>query len=234
MRLSVVIPLYNEEEMIPSLIQRVKEACQPYKPFEVICINDGSTDNTLELLKKEKPSFPELKIVKFKKNAGQTDGFAAGFKVASGEIIVTLDGDLQNPPEAIPLLMEAIKDADVVSGWRYDRQDNIFRKFATFFANGFKLMFINDGIHDNSCALKAYRKNTVKDLIIFKRLHSFFPTLIFINGYRIKEIKVPHCKRMLGKSKYNVYGLAIPNFINLLGVKWMQLRKLDYEIEQIL
>lgn len=234
MKTSIVIPIYNERESIPSLIQRLKPACHTLAPFEIICIDDGSTDGSLEVLLHEKQSCPEMKIIKFEANSGKSAALTAGFKEAKGEIVVILDADLQNPPEFIPALVEKIAQADAVFGWRFDRKDSIAKKWASRFANRFRSFFLKDHSHDSACALNAFRREFLHDLPMFKGMHRFFPALMRMKNARVVEVKVPHEKRLYGISKYGTFYRGIPAFFDLLAVLWMYKRKITYRIEKIL
>jgi len=199
--LSVVVPLYNEEGNVTELHKRIHEAVQKIgRPFEIIFIDDGSKDKTLEEAKKLSP----LKLIAFRKNFGQTAAFDAGFKAAKGEIIITLDGDLQNDPADIPLLLEKMAEGyDVVSGWRFKRQDPWSKKIPSRIANLLRKVLINDNIHDSGCSLKAYKRECFRDVDLFGEMHRFIPAILELEGYRVGEVKVSHHPRVHGVTKYN-------------------------------
>lgn len=199
--LSIVVPLYNEEGNVRALHQRILEAAQKVgKPFEIIFIDDGSRDGTLEAARGLSP----LKLIAFRKNFGQTAAFDAGFKAAKGEVIVTLDGDLQNDPADIPLLLDKMAEGfDVVSGWRYKRQDPWSKKIPSRIANLLRKILIHDDIHDSGCSLKAYRRECFKDVDLFGEMHRFIPAILQLEGYRVGEVKVSHHPRIHGVTKYN-------------------------------
>ena len=226
MKISIVIPVYNEQESIAPLFQRLKPACQACRPFEIICIDDGSTDGSLEALKREQASCPELKIIHFPSNGGKSAALAAGFKKAQGDIVVTLDADLQNPPEFIPTLIEKIADADAVIGWRVDRQDSPARKLASRFANAVRNFFLRDGAHDSACALNAFRRSFLQNFFVFKGMHRFFPALMRMQNARVVEVKVPHESRRFGRSKYRTFYRGISTFGDLLALIWFKKTKL--------
>jgi len=233
MNISIIIPVYNEKESLPLLFQRLKPVCRHYVPFEIICIDDGSTDGSFEILVHEKETCPELKIIKFQTNSGKSAALAAGFREAQGDIVVTLDADLQNPPQFIPTLIEEIANADAVIGWRFDRQDSVLRRFASRFANGFRNFFLHDHSHDSACALNAFRRSFLKDIPLFKGMHRFFPALMQMQGARVVEVKVPHEPRIYGKSKYGTFSRGIWAFWDLLAVIWLRKRRLTYRVEKI-
>ena len=205
--LSIVVPIYNEEESLPFLVNQLLEVLQPMKEtFELVLVNDGSSDNSAELIRKLSFDIPELVGVLLRKNYGQTAAMAAGFDISSGEIVVTLDGDLQNDPADIPLLVNKIRDGfDLVSGWRYRRQDAaISRKLPSKIANRLIGKVTGVRLNDYGCSLKAYRKEVLTDMRLYGELHRFLPVLANIEGARITEVKVNHRARQFGSSKYGI------------------------------
>lgn len=213
--LSIVVPLYNEEGNVGELHRRIHEAVQKIgRPFEIIFIDDGSTDRTLE----EAHDLSPLQLIQFRKNFGQTAAFDAGIKAATGEIIITLDGDLQNDPADIPLLLEKIDAGyDVVSGWRFQRKDSLMKRFFSRGANLLRSILVKDGIHDSGCSLKAYRRECFNDLDLFGEMHRFIPALLALDGFRVTEVKVSHHPRIHGVTKYN-WKRAIKGFVDMLFI----------------
>ena len=213
--ISVVVPLYNEEGNVTELHRRIKEACDALgKTYEIVFINDGSTDKTAE----EARGLSPLKFIEFRKNFGQTAAFDAGIKNASGEIIITMDGDLQNDPGDIGLLLtEMEKGYDVVSGWRFKRKDTFMKKFFSRGANMLRKILIQDKIHDSGCSLKAYRHECFKEVDLFGEMHRFMPALLEMQGYRVGEVKVSHHPRIHGKTKYN-WKRAIKGFVDMISI----------------
>ncbi len=213
--LSVVVPLYNEEGNVAELYRKIYEAVQKIgRPFEIIFIDDGSKDRTLEVAKKLSP----LKLIAFRKNFGQTAAFDAGFKEAKGEIIITLDGDLQNDPADIPLLLEKMTEGyDVVSGWRHKRQDPWSKKIPSRIANLLRKILIHDDIHDSGCSLKAYKRECFKDLDFFGEMHRFIPAILQLEGYRVGEVIVSHHPRIHGVTKYN-WKRGIKGFVDMISI----------------
>ncbi len=205
--LSIVVPIYNEEESLPFLVTQLLEILQSMEEtFELVLVNDGSSDNSAEVIRKLSFEIPELVGVLLRKNYGQTAAMAAGFDISSGEIVVTLDGDLQNDPADIPLLVNKIRDGfDLVSGWRYRRQDAaISRKLPSRIANRLIGKVTGVRLNDYGCSLKAYRKEVLTDMRLYGELHRFLPVLANIEGARITEVKVNHRARKFGSSKYGI------------------------------
>ena len=205
--LSVVVPLYNEEESLPHLVEQLLQALRPSgERFELVLVNDGSSDRTAEVLAQLSHGVPELVAVLLRKNYGQTAAMAAGFDVARGEVIISLDGDLQNDPADIPMLLAKLREGyDLVSGWRHQRQDAaIQRKLPSKIANRLIGRVTGVRLHDYGCSLKAYRREVLADLRLYGELHRFLPALAFIEGARITEVKVNHRARQYGSSKYGI------------------------------
>jgi glycosyltransferase involved in cell wall biosynthesis len=206
--LSVVVPLYNEEGSLPHLVAQLLAALQPLgRSFEIVLVDDGSRDGTAALLQDMAARTPELVAVLLRRNYGQTAAMAAGFDASRGEILVTLDGDLQNDPADIPLLLNQLEQGqlDLVSGWRHQRQDNtISRLLPSLLANLLIARVTGVKLHDYGCSLKAYRREVVADMNLYGELHRFLPALAFIEGARIGEVQVNHHPRRYGKSKYGI------------------------------
>ncbi len=205
--LSVVVPLYNEEESLPHLVEQLLDALRPSgERFELVLVNDGSSDRTAEVLEQLSHEVPELVAVLLRKNYGQTAAMAAGFDVAQGDVIVSLDGDLQNDPADIPMLLSKLREGyDLVSGWRHQRQDAALqRKLPSRIANRLIGRVTGVKLHDYGCSLKAYRQEVLADMRLYGELHRFLPALAFIEGARITEVKVNHRARQFGSSKYGI------------------------------
>ena len=205
--LSVVVPLFNEEESLPLLVERLLASLRPLGcPFELVLVDDGSSDRTAEVLRQQAQAVPELVAVLLRRNYGQTAAMAAGFDASSGRVIVTLDGDLQNDPADIPMLLEQLEQGfDLVSGWRHQRQDHaVSRLLPSKIANGLIARVTGVKLHDYGCSLKAYRRELVEDMNLYGELHRFLPALAFIEGARIAEVKVNHNARQFGQSKYGI------------------------------
>tara|TARA_Y100000589_G_scaffold131861_1_gene125645 strand:+ start:123 stop:1085 length:963 start_codon:yes stop_codon:yes gene_type:complete len=206
-KVSIVVPVYNEEGSIEFLINEIVEVMKINEIFfELIVINDGSQDNTSEILNYLSEKINELIVINLRKNYGQTAAMAAGFDNANCKIIITLDGDLQNDPSDIPNLINSINEGyDLVCGWRVNRKDKLFsRRIPSKIAN--KLIGYVTGInlHDYGCSLKAFKNEIIKDIKLYGELHRFLPVLANIEGAKIKEIKVNHRRRKYGSSKYGI------------------------------
>ena len=207
MQLSVVVPLFNEEESLPPLVERILSHVRPLGiPFELVLVDDGSRDRTAAVLREVSSQVPELVAVLLRRNYGQTAAMAAGFDASSGEVIVTLDGDLQNDPADIPQLLQKLDEGyDLVSGWRHQRQDAAMsRLLPSLMANRLIARVTGVRLHDYGCSLKAYRREVVDDMNLYGELHRFLPALAFIEGARITEVKVTHHARRYGQSKYGI------------------------------
>ena len=207
LNLSVVVPLYNEEESLPHLVEQLLSALRPSdEAFELVLVDDGSSDRTANVLAKLSAEVPEVVAVLLRKNYGQTAAMAAGFDVAGGEVIVSLDGDLQNDPADIPMLLVKLREGyDLVSGWRHQRQDAALqRKLPSRIANRLIGRVTGVRLHDYGCSLKAYRREVLADMRLYGELHRFLPALAFIEGARITEVKVNHRARQFGSSKYGI------------------------------
>lgn len=205
--LSIVVPIYNEVESLPQLIETIATTLQSEQyQYEIICIDDGSTDGSSELLTNLARFRNDLKAVILRRNYGQTPAMAAGFKHVQGKIIITLDGDLQNDPKDIPKLINKLEEGyDLVSGWRKERKDDkVKRLLPSRMANWLIGEVTGVKLHDYGCSLKAYRSEVVADLNLYGELHRFLPALAYIEGAKIAEIPVQHHARRYGKSKYGL------------------------------
>ena len=218
--LSVVIPVYNEEQNIAQLFHEIKEVCDtgingvPFD-YEIIIVNDGSTDKTDQVCRSLSP----VTYIQFRKNYGQTSALDCGFKAATKELVAALDGDGQNDPADIPMMLQYLLDNnyDVVSGWRRSRHDTAGKRFISRGANVLRHMIIHDGIHDSGCTLKIYRRECFDNLTLYGEQHRFIPALLKIRGFKIGEIEVHHRPRVNGKSKYNS-GRVVKGFLDMLSV----------------
>ncbi len=205
--ISVVVPIYNELESLPHLIQAIATVMQDNAyVYEIICVDDGSKDGTTELLKQLANERDDLQAIILRRNYGQTPAMAAGFKYAQGDIVVSMDADLQNDPKDIPILLSKMNEGyDLVSGWRKDRQDNQWtRLLPSKIANLLIGRVTGVDLHDYGCSLKAYRSEILADLNLYGELHRFIPALAFIEGANIAEIPVRHHARKFGSSKYGL------------------------------
>ena len=204
---SIVIPVYNEEESVLPLYQSVCRACELLRePYEVIFVDDGSRDKTFDILKGIHDHDGRVKVLSFRKNSGQTAAMAAGFEYAGGDLIVSMDGDLQNDPVDIPRLLSKLQEGfDVACGWRKSRHDKFWtRRLPSAVANWIIGRVTGVRIHDNGCSLKAYRASVIKSIALYGEMHRFIPAMATLAGARIAEIVVNHHPRRFGKSKYGI------------------------------
>ncbi len=222
----MIIPVYNEEECLPELLQRMDAAMEGIgKPYEIIYVNDGSRDDSLKLLTEASAANPSLKIIDFNRNYGQHSAVFAGFEAARGEIIVTLDADLQNPPEEVPkLVAKMLEGYDVVGSVRQQRQDSFFRKTASRIINRVTATVTGVQLHDYGCMLRAYRREVVKTLCASKEISTFIPVLADLFAGRITEIPVVHAERTKGVSKYSFLKLIRLQFDLITSFSLLPLR----------
>ena len=231
LEISIVIPLYNERENLVLLDQEITKNIKPLnKSYEVILVDDGSIDGSSELIRALQKNNSNLRLIRFGHNHGQTAAFAAGFDKARGDIIVTMDADLQNSPSDIPLLLTAIKDYDVVCGWRHKRNDPWIKKISSKVANSVRNSLSEESIADTGCSLKAFRRECFKDIKLYNGMHRFFPTLMKMEGFSVTQVKVGHYPRIHGHSKYNISNRLFASFKDLLAIRWMKKRQINYDI----
>src|SRR5687768_3039674 len=232
--LSLVIPCYNEQENVPTLLERVEGSLSKIgRPFEVIIVDDGCTDSTPQLLAEAMRSRPWLRVIRMACNGGQSAAFEAGFATARGEIIATIDADLQNDPEEIPRLLPLLDGFDMVTGWRKDRQDTAFRKWQSRQANKIRNWISEETVNDSASSLKLYKAHAIKGLKLFNGAHRFFPTLVKMRGHKVYETPVKHSQRFSGTAKYGFRNRAFRAFVDLLGIRWMKSRYLRYHASEV-
>ena len=200
------------------------------KDYEVILVDDGSNDGSAEVIRILKNYNPRLRLIQFGHNHGQTAAFSAGFDKALGDTIITMDADLQNSPADIPLLLEAIKEYDVVCGWRYKRNDPWIKKISSKIANTVRNSLTEETIEDTGCSLKAFRRECFKNIKFYNGMHRFFPTLMKMEGFSVTQVKVDHYPRIYGHSKYNIRNRLFASFKDLLAIRWMKKRQIKYDI----
>jgi len=206
MDLSIIVPVYNEEENVQSVYDKIKDVIKNKSySYEIIFVNDGSEDSTLDNLKKIQKKDSNLKVFSLPENKGLSQALGIGFSKAKGNVIVSIDGDMQNDPKDIPLLIKKLGEGyDAVCGWRYKRKDPLFTKVipSKFFNNMLRLFF-NFPIHDSSSTLRVYKSNIIKNLYLKDGMHRFIPLILFKRGYSLTEVKINHLPRLYGNSKYN-------------------------------
>jgi len=224
MRISVVVPVYNEQQSISILAHELKDALAALPDTEVILTDDGSTDNTWEEILKASSEVSILRGVRSHANRGQSAALLMGFAAARGEIIVTLDGDLQNNPRDIPMLVDRLAACDVVCGYRADRKDSKARRIASRAANVIRNWVTRDGVRDTGCTLRAFRRECTKDLPPLHGMHRFIPAYFKLNGRRIEEVPVDHRARRFGQSKYTNLQRLPRTLFDLFGFLWYRRR----------
>jgi dolichol-phosphate mannosyltransferase len=225
---SVVVPLFNEEENIPILQSELRAALSGLD-YETIFVDDGSVDRTTERIE----TAPNIRVIRFEKNSGQSAAIYAGLTAASGATVVVIDGDLQNDPADIPkLLAEITHGADLVCGYRVKRQDTLVKRLTSRIANTVRSRYTKDGVRDTGCTLKAMRRECVSALFPFKGMHRFIPALVKAAGYQLVEVPVNHRPRRFGQSKYGLGNRALRATIDMFGVRWLLSRRLNYKIRE--
>jgi len=230
-----VVPAYNERENLAPLLAEIAAALErPLRSYEVIVVDDGSTDGTFEALKALRPQYPQLRIIAFERNAGQTAAFAAGFRAARAPVVVTLDADLQNDPADIPLLVETLQrtGATAVAGYRATRRDTLWKRLQSRIANGVRNRLNGEVIRDTGCSLKAFRADAVRALPLFAGMHRFLPTLIKMQGGTVTEVAVGHRPRRYGVTKYGMWNRVLRSLMDAFAVRWMQRRALRYHVRE--
>ncbi len=233
--LSVVFPVYNEEENVPILLDEITKALagKPWS-YEIVAVDDGSSDRSLQVLRDAKTQYPNLRIIAFEKNSGQTAALDAAWRGARGKFVVSLDADLQNDPADIPAMMKKLEEtaSDMVIGVRVKRQDTWSKKIQSKIGNGVRNWITNDQITDTGCSLKLVRHEAVDRVRLFTGMHRFLPTLVRMQGYKVVEMPVNHRARRYGVSKYSAMNRAFRGLADCLAVRWMGKRMLRYEVRE--
>jgi dolichol-phosphate mannosyltransferase len=225
---SVIIPVYNEEGNVAEL-QRELELALKDISHEILFVDDGSQDRTVEQINRT----PSVRVLEFENNTGQSAAIYAGLTAGRGDILVLIDGDLQNDANDIPrLLAEIAKGADLVCGYRVKRKDSWFKRFQSRIANGVRSRFTMDGVRDTGCTLKAMRRDCLEALIPFHGMHRFIPALIKGFGYKITEIPVNHRARYRGSSKYHFGNRALHATVDMFGVRWLLGRQMKIRVKE--
>jgi dolichol-phosphate mannosyltransferase len=233
--LSVVFPVFNEEENIPILLDEIAAALRgtPWS-YEMVAVDDGSVDRSLQVLRESRAKHPNLRVLTFEKNSGQTAALDAGWRAARGRSIVSLDADLQNDPADIPKMMRKLEEsrADMVIGVRVNRQDTWAKKMQSRIGNGVRNWITRDQITDTGCSLKLVRREAVERVRLFTGMHRFLPTLVRMQGYQVVEMPVNHRARKFGVSKYGAMNRATRGLADCLAVRWMGKRMLNYKVHE--
>jgi glycosyltransferase involved in cell wall biosynthesis len=223
-----VVPLFNEEECIEPLIEEVHQILESYgQSYEILLVDDASSDRSPEILTRLATSDERIRVVRHRKNLGQSAALVSGFERVRGGIVITLDADLQNDPADIPRLLAELDSCDVVCGVRVNRQDDLVRRLSSRIANYVRNRLTHDSITDVGCSLRVCRAEFLVNLPTFNGMHRFLPTLLKLNGARVREIPVNHRPRAAGESKYGVGNRLWRGIADLLGVRWIQKRFID-------
>jgi glycosyltransferase involved in cell wall biosynthesis len=233
--LSVVIPVHDEEASLPRLWPELREVLEGLGlDAEVIFVDDGSRDRSAEVVRSIRAVDPRVRLVRLKANAGETAATDAGFKTARGRRVITMDADLQNDPHDIPALVKHLDEWDVVTGWRVQRGDgdSLVRRLSSRVANRTRNWLSDEAIHDSGCTFRAFRRDCLRDLVLYRGFHRFIPTLLRMRGYRVLEVPVRNRPRRFGRSKYGVLNRVFVASADLLVVRWMKKRLLRYEVAE--
>lgn len=227
--LSVVIPICDERDNLAPLTSQLLKALSGQVPsFEIIYVDDGSQDGSGPLLDQLARDYPDVRVLHFDRNYGQTAAFDAGFRRAAGELIATLDGDLQYDAHDIVALLPLAQQYDLVCGWRKDRHDTLVKRWSSKIANAIRVAVTKDGVHDTGCSLKIFRRRVVERIPLFEGMHRFFPALARMHGFTVTETPVSHFPRAHGHSKYGIGNRLFKSLRDLIAVWWMQRRGLTY------
>ena len=233
--LSVVFPVFNEEENVPILLEEIDVALrgQPWS-YEMVAVDDGSTDRSFEILQQSRAKYPNLRVISFVKNSGQTAALDAGWRGARGTYVVSLDADLQNDPADIPPMMRKLADsgADMVIGVRVNRRDTLAKRIQSRIGNGVRNWITGDHITDTGCSLKLVKREAIDRVALYTGMHRFLPTLIRMRGYKVVEMPVNHRPRKYGVSKYGAMNRAVRGLADCFAVRWMSKRTLNYKVKQ--
>ncbi|PYN74294.1 MAG: glycosyltransferase [Candidatus Rokuibacteriota bacterium] len=231
--LSVVIPVYNEEENLPPLWAELSQVLERLGlAFEVVFVDDGSRDRSAEIIRSFREADARVRLVRLKTNGGETAATDAGFKAARGRRVVVMDADLQNDPGDIPTLLSHLDHWDAATGWRVRRAegDNLVRRVSSRVANRIRNWVSDEAIQDSGCTFRAFRRECLRGLVLYRGFHRFIPTLLKMRGYRVVEVPVSHRPRRFGRSKYGVLNRAVVSLADLLVIRWMNARLLRYEV----
>jgi len=228
---SVVVPVHNERENIKPLVAAVLPVMEKLgEPFELLLVDDGSTDGTSELLDQLAASHHRIRVLHFVENCGQSAALAAGFAHALGRVIVTLDADLQNDPEDIPSLLALLGQYDAVVGIRAQRHDSAWKRFSSRFANAVRNWLTREDIRDTGCPLKVFKAEAIKKVRMWNGAHRFLPTLLKLEGYSVTQVPVRHRPRQAGRSHYGTWDRAFRGLRDALGVRWLQDRQIRWRL----
>lgn len=234
---SVIVPIKDERDNLPPLMASLVKVMDQHelsrsRPYEMIFVDDGSTDGSSDELDRLAAQYPQMRVFHFDRNYGKSCALDAGFRESAGEIIIEIDGDLQQDSEDILKLLPYTATYDVVCGWRQERQDGLVKKLSSRIANRVRNVFTNDGVHDTGCPLKIFRRPVLERITLFEGLHRFFPALALMHGFTVTEVPVRHYPRIHGVSKYGMGNRLFKSLYDLIAVRWMQDRVLRYKFKE--
>jgi dolichol-phosphate mannosyltransferase len=233
MQYSILVPAHNEESNLPHLLQEISSVMHGLEgSFEIIVIDDGSTDNTFETLSRISHGMAQLRVLRLASKSGQSAALSIGLKEAIGQLIITLDGDGQNNPEDIPILIKALHGHDCATGYRIHRKDSWTKKLWSQIANMTRRFVLKDSIKDTGCSLKICTASSIRSIPCFTGMHRLLPSLLIIYGYSVIEIPVTHRPRLMGTSNYSLFNRSWSSFCDLLGVFWLKKRHITAHITQ--
>ncbi len=229
--LSLVVPIKDEKENLVPLVHEIRAALEGIgRPYEILLVDDGSTDGSRELIRAIAAEDSFVRGIFLERHYGQTAAFLAGFDRARGEILVTLDADLQNDPGDIPALVDALKTADMAIGYRVKRRDGIVKRISSRVANAVRSRVLKDSVRDIGCSLKVYRREVASAFPPYAGMHRFLPVLAKMNGFRVVELPVNHRPRKAGRSKYGTLDRLVAGTYDMLALRWMRKRLLRYNV----
>jgi len=233
-KISLIIPVYNEEENLRDLYSEIERSLRGLTcEWEMLLVDDGSKDKSLTVIRELVAADPRVRFLSFERNCGQSAAFAAGFQHAAGDVVVTLDADLQNDPADIPAMLQVYSQGvDMVIGWRAKRQDTLVKRYASKLANWVRNRISRETVRDTGCSLKVMRTEMVRTIPMFTGMHRFLPTLMKLEGATVAEMRVNHRPRGKGVSKYGIWDRAWSSAYDLLAVRWMQKRHIGYKIAE--
>jgi glycosyltransferase involved in cell wall biosynthesis len=229
----MVLPIFNEKESLPILIPKIIDVISCLsKNYEVILVDDGSTDGTREVALDIVKKFPNIKYIRLKTNYGLSTALALGYNRCLGKIVVTMDSDLQYDPLDIPKLLEKLDKYDLVCGWRYNRHDHFLKRISSKIANFIRNKILNDNFHDIGCIFRAFHRECLKNIRLFDGFHRFLPILFVLQGFKVIEVKINHFPRKYGRSKFNIRNRIFNTFFDMLVIKWIKQREINYEVAE--
>jgi len=230
---SVVLPIYNERDNLARLFTEITDSMRKLaRPYEVICVDDGSTDDSRSFIKGFRRDHPEFRLIAFRRNMGQSAALAAGFLGATGDYVITMDADLQNDPADLAGLVDYLDRFDMVTGWRQERHDSWLTRVSSRIANRVRNLLSREEIRDTGCSLKIMKRTYLNKIKMFKGMHRFLPTLMKMEGARVIEVPVSHRPRTAGVSSYGVWDRAFSGLRDLMALRWMQDRQIQFDITE--